>query len=100
MKMKLRSIAILLLLSTTTFAKDKDEAEPTYKIVEEHVLESPISSKEMDNWEMYGSCVMTKNNIILSPEIKNAKGAIINKPLVSTFHDWIVDIKMTIGNEA
>jgi hypothetical protein len=45
------------------------------------------------------SAVMVKNNIVLSPEIVNAKGAIINKEMIPHATDWIVDIKATIGNE-
>ena len=42
---------------------------------------------------------MNKNNIVLVPEVSNAKGAILNKAIVDHKDDWIVDIKLTIGNE-
>lgn len=42
---------------------------------------------------------MLKNNIVLSPEIVNAKGAIINRKPIPHAKDWIIDIKATIGND-
>lgn len=36
-----------------------NEDEPSYKIVENFVLESPISQKEIDNWVTYKTSVMT-----------------------------------------
>jgi hypothetical protein len=43
--------------------------EPTYKIIESHTMESPITNKEFENFETKKASVFTKNNIILVPEI-------------------------------
>jgi len=62
-------------------------------------MESPVASKEMDYWETKGSAIFTKNNIVLVPEVSDAKGAILNKMMVPYKDDWIVDVKTTIGND-
>jgi len=62
-------------------------------------MESPISNKEFENWDTRLTSVMNKNNIVLTPEVQGAKGAILNKAIVKHKHDWIVDVKVTIGNE-
>ena len=43
--------------------------EPTYKIMESHTMESPITNKEFENFETMKASVFTKNNIILVPEV-------------------------------
>ena len=63
-------------------------------------MESPISNKEFEFWDTRLSSIMNKNNIVLVPEISNAKGGIINKASVISRDDWIVDVKLTIGNDA
>jgi hypothetical protein len=63
-------------------------------------MESPITNKEFENWETKGASVFTKGNIVLVPEVVDKKGAIINKAMVPNKDDWIVDLKVRIGNDA
>ena len=72
------SLAVTMLLGNVSLAR-AEESEPTYRIQESHTLESPITHKELEYWDTKKSAIMLKNNIVLSPEISNAKGAIINK---------------------
>jgi hypothetical protein len=92
------SMAVILLMSYVSVSQ-QSESEPSYRIQETHTLESPITKKELENWDTKKSAILLKNNIVLSPEIVSAKGAIINKQIVPYSKDWIVDIKVTIGNE-
>lgn len=75
---KLTSIVAALLLMGSRVAW-ADEGEPTYRIIESLSMEAPITNKEFENWETTGAAVMTKNNIILCPEIVDKKGAIYAK---------------------
>lgn len=63
-------------------------------------MESPITNKEFEYWESKGASIFTKNNIVLVPEVVDKKGAIINKAIVPYHEDWIVDLKVRIGNDA
>ena len=74
---KIVSVGALLLLGLLGVKAEKDSS-PSYKIRDSHVLETPISNKEMENWAMFNSTIMLKNVIVLSPEIKNAKGGLLN----------------------
>ena len=67
-----------------------------------HFLESPFAEADFDRWEQAGSSVFTKNKIVLNPAIKDSKGAIFNKNnvVLGTYHDWIIDLKVNIGNDA
>lgn len=96
--MKIYSMAVLLLLGLVSITK-AEEKEPQYRIQETHVMESPISNKEFENWETKLTSIFNKNNIVLVPEINGAKGAILNKAIVGHRDDWIVDVKLTVGNE-
>ena len=42
---------------------------------------------------------MTKNKIILVPEIKNKKGAYFSKYYVQDPKEWIMDLRIRVGNE-
>lgn len=95
--MRFKAIALSIIsLITLSHA---DESEPTYRIIESHTMESPVTNKEFENWETYKSSVYTENTIVLVPEVVGAKGAILNKQMVKYQDDWIVDVKVTIGNE-
>ena len=60
-----RSIILAALFS---FVK-ADAEEPTYKIVETHTMESPVTNKEFEYFETKKASVFTTNKIILVPEI-------------------------------
>jgi hypothetical protein len=62
-------------------------------------METPITNKEMDGWHTFGTSIMLKNNIVLSPEIKNAKGAILNMIPNESPDKFLVDVQANIGNE-
>lgn len=72
----------------------------SYQLMLSHFLESPFAEADFGRWQQDGSAVFTKNKIVLNPEIKEAKGAIYNKNnvVLGKHHDWIVDIKVSIGN--
>jgi hypothetical protein len=46
--------------------------------------------------------VFTRSKIVLNPAIKESKGALLakNPVILGKHHDWIVDLKLAIGNEA
>ena len=66
-----------------------------------HFLESPFVEADFERWQQAGSAVFTKNKIVLNPEVKESKGAIYNKQnvVLGKHHDWIVDLKVGLGNE-
>lgn len=61
-------------------------------------MESPITHKEFDNWETYGSSIFQKNRIIVVPEVADTRGAIVSNKFTSHKESWIADIKVRIGN--
>ena len=63
-------------------------------------MEVPITNKEFENWETKIGSVFHKNRIVLVPEVKDKKGAIMNKVIVPHKDDWLIDLKVQIGNEA
>lgn len=90
-------LCALMAFSGVAYAQDDDE--PSYKIMESHSMESPITKKEFEYFQTHGTSVMTKNRIILNPEIRDKKGAIWSKYYVSHEKEWIMDLRVTIGNE-
>lgn len=64
-------------------------------------MESPFAEADFERWQQAGSSVFTKNKIILNPAVKDSKGVIYNKNnvVLGKHHDWIVDLKVSIGNE-
>lgn len=88
---KIVSFVTLCLLSFMGVSA-KTEKEPEYRIRDTHVLEVPISNKEMDNWQTFNGSIMLKNNIVLSPEVKNAKGGIMNLVPLKPRNEFIIDI--------
>lgn len=46
-----------LLCSLVAIASAQDDSEPSYKIMESHSMESPITKKEFDFWQTYGTSV-------------------------------------------
>lgn len=97
--MKKFTTLIAALLFTGSKFVTADEGEPTYRIIENLSMEAPITNKEFENWETTGAAVMTKNNIILCPEITDKKGAIYAKSQAPNKEKWIVDIRVKVGND-
>lgn len=62
-------------------------------------MESPITHKEFDNWETYGSSLFQKGRIIVVPEVADTRGAIVSKKFTNHRDSWIADIKVRIGND-
>lgn len=62
-------------------------------------MESPITKKEFEYFQALGTAVMTKNKIILVPEIKNKKGAYFTKYYAKSEKEWIMDLRIRVGNE-
>ena len=81
------------------FTKSQESTEPVFKIMENHTMESPITHKEFDNWETYGSSLFQKGRIIVVPEVADTRGAIVSKKFTNHRDSWIADIKVRIGND-
>lgn len=88
-----------LLPTLLALAAAQGESEPQYRIMEHQSMEPPVTHQEFDNWETKGSAIFTKNQIVLVPEVADRRGAIYQKHKVETKDQWIVDVKMRIGNQ-
>ena len=60
-----------------------------------------MTNKEFENWNTLGTSLFTKTKAILLPELASKTGAIYNKFFTGKDEkdEWIVDIKLRIGNE-
>ena len=70
-----------------------------FKIIEQFSMETPITNKEFDNWQTEGASVFLKNEIVLVPELKDRKGAIWNKFHTAKTDEWLIEMRVKIGNE-
>ena len=62
-------------------------------------METPITFKELENWVGTGAAIMLENNIVLVPEISDKKGAFYNIYPNENKDAWIVNMKVTMGND-
>jgi hypothetical protein len=86
-----------LAISSTT---GEEYEEPQFKLMENWLMETPITKKEYDNWGTYGGAVFMREKIVLNPEVKDSKGGIHNTNFTSNEGNWIAEMKLHIGNEA
>ena len=67
---------ICLLANLATAAGEDQELQ--FKILENHTIESPITNRELQQWETAGASVMMPNSIIIVPEVSDKRGALYN----------------------
>ena len=93
----MKSNLIFLLSIISLVLANDDSEEPNFRLLENWLMETPISKKEYDNWGTYGSSVFMRDKIVLNPEIKDSKGGIHNTNF-TTPGNFITEMKLHIGN--
>jgi hypothetical protein len=94
--MKSNLIFLASIFSSSVLGDEYEE--PQFKLMENWLMETPITKKEYDNWGTYGSSVFMKDKIVLNPEVKDSKGGIHNTNFTSDGGNWIAEMKLHIGN--
>ena len=62
-------------------------------------METPIGKQEFANFQTMQSAVFTRNHIILTPELRDKKGQIFSKYHVHDHKQWLMSLRVRIGNE-
>ena len=60
------------------FAQDGYEKELMYAVSHDHYLQFPILKKELDNWKTQGTTVFLKDKVVLVPQVKDKRGALVS----------------------
>jgi hypothetical protein len=94
----MKNLAFLLLMSALGHVQSQ-AGSLNFKIIEKFSMETPITNKEFDNWQTEGASVFLKNEIVLVPELKDRKGAIWNKFHTAKTDEWLIEMRVKIGNE-